>query len=159
MFALPDTKIVDINTYMPVLIDLLERGESVCLTITGQSMTPFLVHGRDQIRFQKPDRTLQRGDMAFFRRATGEYIMHRICRSDEHGYFFLGDNQQSIEGPIPPEQVFGLIIQVCRKGRWIGPGDFWWDFFAGPWLTLLPCRPLLRKAYQLIGGVFPGRTK
>ena len=153
-----EPKIVDIHAYMPVLLDLLEQGQTVCLTVTGSSMVPFLVHGRDQIRFQKPNRPLARGDMAFFRRRNGDYIMHRICQTDERGYHFVGDNQQSIEGPIAPEQVFGLITQVYRKGTWIGPGDFWWDFFAGPWLTLLPCRPLLRKIYGLMGGGRHSRT-
>jgi hypothetical protein len=115
-------------------------------------MAPFLMHGRDQIRFQAPDRPLKPGDMAFFQRTNGDYVMHRVCQVTGEGYFFVGDNQQIIEGPIAPDQVFGLITQVCRKGKWIGPGDFWWDFFAGPWLTLRPCRPLLRKLYGLMGG-------
>ena len=149
---MPEPKIVDIHAYLPVLIDLVNQGESVSLTITGSSMTPFLVHGRDQIRFQKPDRPLKRGDMAFFQRRNGDYIMHRVLRVSDDGYYFVGDGQQVIEGPIAPEQIFGRITQVCRKGKWIGPGNFWWDFFAGAWLTLLPCRPFLRKLYGLIGG-------
>lgn len=145
-------KIVDIHAYLPVLMDLVAQGQSVTLTITGSSMTPFLVHGRDQIRFQKPDRPLRRGDMAFFQRRNGDYIMHRVCRVSPGGYYFVGDGQQAVEGPIAPDQVFGLITQVCRKGRWIGPGDFWWDFFAGAWLTLLPCRPALRRLYGCVKG-------
>lgn len=149
---MPEPKIVDIHAYIPVLMDLVEQGETVCLPITGSSMVPFLVHGRDQIRFQKPDRPLRRGDLAFFQRPNGDYVMHRVCQIAPQGCYFLGDNQQTIEGPIPTQRVFGLITQVCRKDKWIGPGDFWWDFFAGPWLTLRPCRPLLRKLYGLMGG-------
>lgn len=149
---MPEPKIVDIHAYIPVLMDLVEQGETVCLPITGSSMVPFLVHGRDQIRFQKPDRPLRRGDLAFFQRPNGDYVMHRVCQITPQGCYFLGDNQQTIEGPIPTQRVFGLITQVCHKGKWIGPGDFWWDFFAGPWLTLRTCRPLLRKLYGLMGG-------
>ena len=64
----PKKRTVDIHTYLPVLMELLEQGESVSLTVTGNSMSPFLVHGRDQISFQKPSAPLKRGDMAFFRR-------------------------------------------------------------------------------------------
>lgn len=145
-----DPKIVDIHTYLPVLIDLVRQGESVTLTVTGNSMAPFLIHGRDQICFRQPDGPLQRGDMAFFQRKNGAYIMHRICRVDDNNmYYLVGDGQQVIEGPIAPEQVFGVVTGVCRKGRWIGPEDRWWRFFAGPWLRLLPLRPLLRKAYGI----------
>ena len=145
---------VEIHTYLPVLIGLLEQGKSASLTVTGNSMSPFLIHGRDQISFQKPDGPLRRGDMAFFRRTDGEYVMHRVLRAEEKGYFLVGDGQQEVEGPILPGQVFAVVKQVCRKGRWIGPGDFWWDFFAGPWLWLLPLRPLLRRLYNVYFRIF-----
>ena len=143
----PKKRTVDIHTYLPVLMELLEQGESVSLTVTGNSMSPFLVHGRDQISFQKPSAPLKRGDMAFFCRVNGDYVMHRVLRAEEDGYFLVGDGQQEVEGPVRPGQVFAVVKKVCRKGRWIGPGDFWWDFFAGPWLRLLPLRPLLRRLY------------
>lgn len=143
------TRTVEIQTFLPVLIDIINQGHTVALTITGHSMTPFLVHGRDQIRFRRPDGPLKRGDMAFFRRQNGAYVMHRVCRVDRQGrYYLVGDEQTLVEGPILPEQVFGVVVQVCRKGKWIGPGDFWWNFFAGPWLALRPVRPAFRRLYS-----------
>ena len=88
---------VEIHAYLPVLIGLLEQGKSASLTVTGNSMSPFLIHGRDQISFQKPDGPLKRGDMAFFRRTDGEYVMHRVLRAEENGYFLVGDGQQEVE--------------------------------------------------------------
>lgn len=148
-------RIVDIDTYLPVLMDLLRQGKRVSLTVTGNSMSPFLIHGRDQISFRQPDGPLKRGDMVFFQRRDGAYIMHRILRVDQDGsYTVVGDGQQFPEGPVASEQVFAVVDRVCRKGRWIGPGDFWWDFFAGPWLRLLPLRPLLRKIYGVYHHLF-----
>ena len=49
-----NTKIVDIYTYMPVLQELLSQGKEVSITITGNSMSPFLVHGRDKIMICLP---------------------------------------------------------------------------------------------------------
>ena len=148
-------KIVDIQTYLPVLMDLIRQGESACLTVTGNSMAPFLIHGRDQVSLCRPEGALRRGDIAFFQRESGEYIMHRICRVDGAGnYFLVGDGQQYIEGPVPPKQVFAVVTQVCRKGRWIEPGDFWWKFFAGAWLRLLPLRPAIRRLYGVYVRVF-----
>ena len=40
-------RIVDIYEYMPVLIDILQSGKEVNLTVTGSSMAPFLGHLRD----------------------------------------------------------------------------------------------------------------
>ena len=148
-------KSVDLNTYLPVLADLVEQGHIASLTVTGNSMSPFLVHGRDQICFRRPEGPLKRGDMAFFQRKNGAYVMHRICRVDPEGnYYLVGDGQRDIEGPIAPGQVLGVVTQVCRKGTWLGPKSFWWRFFAGPWLWLHPLRPQLRRTYGWISRIW-----
>lgn len=138
---------IDAQTYLPVLLELLEEGRQVTLTVTGSSMTPFLAPLRDSICFQRPEAPLRRGDMGFFRRTDGSYIMHRVYRAGPEGYCFLGDGQQTVEGPVAPGQVFAVVTKVRRKGRWIGPEDFWWRFFAGPWLWLRPLRPWLRRGW------------
>ena len=146
-----EPRIVDIDAYMPVLRELLAQGQSVSLTVTGESMSPFLRHGRDQIRLAAVTAPPQRGDMVFFRRRNGLYIMHRVLRRMPDGnYAIIGDGQQQVESPIAPEQIFAVVTQVCRKGIWLGPESFWWRFFAGPWLTLLPLRPLLRRMARFI---------
>ena len=146
-----EPRIVDIDAYMPVLRELLAQGQSVSLTVTGESMSPFLRHGRDQIRLAAVTAPPQRGDMVFFRRRNGQYIMHRVLRRMPDGnYAIIGDGQQQVESPIAPEQIFAVATQVCRKGIWLGPESFWWRFFAGPWLTLLPLRPLLRRMARFI---------
>lgn len=143
-------RIVDIDAYMPVLCDLLAQGKEVCLTITGNSMSPFIIHGRDEILIAPPDGNWNKGDMAFFRRAGGQYVMHRICRVTSEGYFFIGDGQISPEGPISSAQIFGKITSVRRKGKWIGPGDFRWEFFEHVWLNLIPFRPVCKRVYALL---------
>lgn len=146
-----EPRIVDIDAYMPVLRELLAQGQSVSLTVTGESMSPFLRHRRDQIRLAAVTAPPQRGDMVFFRRRNGQYIMHRVLRRMPDGnYAIIGDGQQQVESPIAPEQIFAVVTQVCRKGVWLGPESFWWRFFAGPWLTLLPLRPLLRRMARFI---------
>lgn len=144
-------RIVDIDTYMPVLQELLAQGKQVSLVITGNSMSPFLVHGRDEILIVAPHGKWKKGDMAFFQRTDGHYVMHRIvkCVSDKE-YFFVGDGQQVIEGPIASAQIFGKIVSVKRKGRWIGPGNFWWEFFEHVWLRMIPFRRVVCKVYGLL---------
>ena len=56
--------------------------------------------------------------------------MHRIHHINKEGkLFIIGDAQVDMEGPIDKEQVFAIITKVKRKGKWITPGDFWWEFF------------------------------
>lgn len=145
-------RIVDIYEYMPVMIELIEQGKEVSMTVTGNSMSPFLIHERDQILMKKPDRQWKKGDIAFFRRKTGKYIMHRIQRVDAEGKcWFVGDAQTEIEGPIEPEQIFARISAVNRKGKWIYPGNFWWEFFEHVWIRMIPFRRVVWRLYSLAG--------
>lgn len=145
-------KIVDTYEYVSALKELTEAGEEVSMLITGSSMNPFLIHGRDTICFKKPTGPLKKGDMVFFQRMTGQYVMHRICRIKDGTYYIIGDGQTEIEGPVDRGQIFAVVTRVKRKGKWIGPGDFWWKFFAGPWLYVIPLRRPLMKLYAVTGG-------
>lgn len=141
---------IDTKEYIGMLRELIEEGKEVSLLISGVSMTPFLGHHRDTICFKKPDRPLRKGDMVFYQRWTGQYVMHRICKVKSDGYYIVGDAQTDIDGPIKEEQIFGLITKVCRKGKWIGPGNFWWEFFEHVWLVIIPVRPVILGMYNII---------
>ena len=142
-------KKVDTFEYVSVLKELVEEGREVSMLISGSSMSPFLCHGRDQVYFKAPDRPLRVGDMVFFQRRSGQYVLHRICKVKDGGYYIVGDAQTAIEGPVSREQIFALVTRVQRKGRILAPGDFWWEFFARVWVRLIPLRPLLVRAYGL----------
>ena len=141
-------KKVDIYAYMAMLQELTEQGNEVSLRITGNSMVPFLHDERDDIFFRKPDRALEKGDMVFYRRRDGQYVMHRIVKVCPDGSFdLIGDGQWIIEHGIRPEQIFGLITKVRRKGKLLTDGDFCWEFFRRVWLNLIPARKFLMKSY------------
>ena len=141
-------KEVDINTYLPVLIDIIQNGKEVSLMVSGSSMSPFLIHHRDTIIFKKPERPFKRGDMVFYRRPTGQYVMHRIHHIDSKGMLYIvGDAQTEIEGPVNPQQVFAIIVKVIRKGKLIQPGNFWWWFFSHAWIRMVPIRPIIVRLY------------
>lgn len=141
-------RVIDTGAYISVLRELTEEGKEVRLLISGNSMAPFLIHDRDSIRFKKPDRLLRVGDMVFFQRDNGRFVMHRIWRVVPEGYMIVGDAQTVPEGPIREEQIFGLITSVCRKGRWISAGDFWWNFFSRVWIRCLRPRRRIIGIYE-----------
>ena len=141
---------VDTQEYVSMLKDLVEEGHQVSLLISGSSMAPFLIHRRDTVYFKKPDRALKEGDIVFYRRANGRYVMHRIRWIRQDGYYMIGDGQTQTEGPLKREQIFGLITAVKRKDKLIRPGDFWWEFFARVWLRIIPLRGLIRRLYTVI---------
>ena len=142
-------RIVDIHTYLPVLIDIIKSGKDVSVTVTGSSMAPFLAHLRDSIIVSPPPRQFHRGDMVFFQRQDSSYVMHRIHHLKEGKLYLVGDNQTEIEGPIDPEQVFGIVRKVIRNGKLLQKGDFWWDFFEKAWIRIVPLRSAAVKAVSI----------
>ena len=141
---------VDTKEYVSVLRELVEDGREVSLLVSGSSMSPFLAHQRDYIYFKKPDRELRKGDMVFYQRRTGQYVMHRIWKVKNDKYYMVGDAQQEIEGPLERDQIFAIITKVQRKGKWIEPGDFWWEFFERVWINIVPVRRVLVKMYGVV---------
>ena len=61
-----------------MLRTLIEEGKQVSMIISGSSMAPFLIHARDHICLERPSGELRKGDMVFYQRSNGEYVMHRI---------------------------------------------------------------------------------
>ena len=131
-------KVIDTREYVSVLKQLTDEGREVSMRIAGNSMAPFLI--RDTIFFRKPEAKLKKGDMVFFKRRNGQYIMHRIHHVKPDGYYIVGDAQCMIEGPVEEEQIFAVVTKVIRKGKTIQPGDFWWEFFRHVWLHIVPVR-------------------
>ncbi len=112
-------------------------------------MAPFLIHHRDFIFFGPIDRPLKRGDMVFYQRDNGQYVMHRICRvnSASSTYDIIGDAQTEIERGVRSDQVFAVVFKVQRKGKLLGPESFWWKFFESVWLCVRPFRRVIMKLY------------
>ena len=148
-------RIVDNQEYMKVVRSILEEGKEVPLVVTGNSMMPFLIDRRDQVLIKRIERPLKKGDIAFFQRENGQYIMHRIHfmrkddRTGENQFYFIGDGQKNIEGPIRQSQIFGVITGVLRKGKYLDEHTFTWRFFKNIWRYVIPMRSLIIKIYSL----------
>ena len=134
---------------MPKIEALLELSDAVPLVISGGSMSPSLVHHRDTVYLSKPNRPLKRGDMIFYRRDNGQYILHRIYRVKDGRYCLVGDAQTGLEPDIRPDQVIAVVNAVRRKGKLVKPGDLSWEFFEHCWIRLVSVRPYLVKLYSI----------
>ena len=143
-------KKVDTSEYISMLRELTDQGSEVQVRISGNSMLPFLADQRDFIYFKHPDRPLRRGDMVVYQRQNGQYIAHRVWKAKPEGVYLVGDAQEQIEGPLSEAQVFGLVTKVQRKGKWIGPGDLWWEFFEHVWVRMVPLRIPVMRLYGLL---------
>lgn len=128
------------------------RAENLPLLISGGSMTPFLIGGRDTVFLSRPEGPVKRGDILLYLRSSGSYVLHRVYRVTKDGYTMLGDAQSTPEPGIRPDQIIARVTRVQRKGKLLQPGDFWWEFFAKVWLRIRPVRKIIHGVYSIITG-------
>ena len=139
---------------MEPLLALLDETEAVPLVISGNSMTPFLVHQRDTVYLSKPNKPLKKGDMVLYQRTNGAFILHRILAVENDFYTMVGDAQTHPEQGIKAHQIRAVVIAVRRKDKLLQSGSFWWDFFEIVWIRIIPLRPVLRNIYSTVKRFF-----
>ena len=126
---------------------LLAGGSSVQFKPQGYSMYPLFVPGRDEaIVVPANPELLKRGDVVLYRRDGDILVLHRIWKRKGEKFYLVGDNQKEIEGPLRPDQMKGILVQIIRKGRSFSTKNVLYRFFAALWLLLRPLRPFLSHA-------------
>lgn len=135
-----------------VIQDKIAQGEPLLIAPQGTSMFPFLIAGRDKVLITPitSQKRPRRGDIVLYRREEGLLVLHRMHHHNRKGYFFTGDNQTELEGPLDREQLLGIVTRICRQGRDFSPRHpaFW---IAGRlWLRVRPFRPMISKSAKKI---------
>ena len=121
--------------------DALAQGGSFVLTVTGNSMRPTLVPGRDRVCLVRAG-IVRAGDIVFFRRSAGVYILHRVLRVDGDVCTVNGDSQAWTE-QIPRSAILGSVSRICRNGRWMDTDTLAMKTYGTLWRTTRKLRPTL----------------
>lgn len=132
---------VDAPVLGEAVCEALAQGGSFVLTVTGSSMRPTLVPGRDQVCLTAPGK-IRVGDIVFFRRSTGEYILHRVLRQKGDRYTVNGDSQAWTE-EVPADAVIGVVSRIRRDGKWLDTGALFAKTYSALWRLTRPVRPAL----------------
>ena len=123
---------------------LLLQGSAVQFKPQGYSMYPLFVHGRDQAVVAPVNaEQLKRGDVVLYRRDESILVLHRIWKHRGDRFYLVGDNQKEIEGPLRPDQMRGILVEIVRNGRRFSVKNPIYRILSALWLLLRPLRPLL----------------
>ena len=93
---------------------VLEAGGEISFVTAGFSMLPLLRNRMDKVFLKKPVKELEKGDVIFYKRENGAYVLHRIIGKRHDGYVLRGDNQTDIEYAVSKEQVLAVLQKVVR---------------------------------------------
>lgn len=143
-------KIYNADDFIIIMNEKFNKNEVVNLTVTGNSMVPFLVHKRDSVILTPPDNDIKKGDILFYRRANGKCVLHRVQKITKDGLYFIGDSQNITEGPLDKCCVLARCDTAIRKGRIITKNSIIWKFFRSIWLNIIPLRLPLINIYSKI---------
>ena len=134
---------ISLADYYPLIQETLDQGGTFSLTITGTSMFPFIVGGRDKVTLSPLPEKLKKNDLPLYRRANGAFVLHRIVKVCKDGtYTCCGDHQWWLEKGLRREQMIGLATEYVRKGRTLTNRNLNYRIYRTFWTWTLPLRPL-----------------
>ena len=107
--------------------DILNRGFSLRVKVTGRSMQPFLRGGEIVTIKKVPCSELRIGDLIFFDNSVGSPVLHRIVRKkmrDEDDLTFQtrGDALRTYDGPVRHDEILGKVCKIERVHPESGTG-------------------------------------
>ena len=111
------SKEVSLNELVPVMREALEENGEVSFVSTGVSMMPTIRDRKDTVTLVKPQGKLKKGDIPFYRRENGQYVLHRIVFINGDTYVTCGDNQWVNEYNVRDDQIIGVLKSIERNGK------------------------------------------
>ncbi len=120
---------VSMADLVPVIKEITESGGKFSFKVTGGSMFPLLIEGRDSVILEKV-KTLKAGDIILYQRDDGNYVLHRIVKIKNGELYLCGDAQFVVEYPIRYDQVIAVVGAFVRKGETIPVTDSKYKFYT-----------------------------
>ncbi len=141
-------KTVALKEIYPIIKEKIDDGGVVKLPITGNSMLPLLVWGRDTVDLVKCENP-KKGDIIFYLRDNGQFVLHRIVGVDEKGYILCGDNQWNLEYGIQDRHIIAVVTSITRKGKEFDVTKTSYKIYSKLWMKVLPIRKYILAATRM----------
>ncbi len=133
---------VNFQDLFPIIQEAVSAGKTFSFRATGVSMRPYIKGGSDLVTLGPVTSELHKNDVVFYRRKSGQFVLHRIIKIEQNNRILLcGDNQFVIEQDISKEQIFAKLIKVEKKNKTVLPDSF----FSKSWCFFLPVRRFILK--------------
>ena len=135
------TIVKDKGLMMEEIRTLVSEGNTVTLTVKGNSMNPFIVHLRDRMTIGPwKDEDIRKGTVALVKDTRGSYVIHRIIKRNKDRVVLLGDGNIGFTETATLDNVIGIMHNIDRKGRIWTPQSTLWRLYSWFWMTLTPLR-------------------
>lgn len=133
---------------------VLDSGGEFTMFPKGTSMLPLIVQKRDSVTLAKPDGELHKGDIAFYLRDNGQYVLHRVIKAENGHYTMCGDNQLAPETGIETRHIIGVVRRITRNGKTLTDRTFSYRLYRFVWRSFF-----VRRVYFRFRRLFDGGKK
>ncbi len=110
-----DTNLCDYKTE-------LEKNGVIAFVPKGNSMWPTLKDKGQSVIVKIKTERLRPLDVAFYRRADGRNVLHRVMKVTDSGYIMCGDSQ-FVKERVAEDSVYGVMVGFYRGKRYIEVTD------------------------------------
>lgn len=145
---------VSFNELYPLIEEQLAKNGEIRFKPRGTSMLPLLRQGKDEVVVSKFDGELHKYDILFYRRADGDFILHRLIGFDkDKNPVMRGDNQFDKEYGITTSNVIGVVSSVIRNGKRIESGTsqfVLWVFYSRIYVCSVAVLRKIRRIFRRI---------
>lgn len=107
---------VSLEELYPIMCEVIESGGEFSFITRGTSMMPMLRNGVDTIVLKKAPEKLKKFQIPLYRRADGNFVLHRIVAVTDDGYTLVGDNQTIYEYGVKHSQVEAVAVAYIKDG-------------------------------------------
>ena len=105
-----------LSDFEPIIREVVESGGEFVMKTHGTSMLPLLHDGSDSVVLASKS-YFEIGDVAFYKRPNGQYVLHRIVGKRADGFVMRGDNQIINEYGITSEHIIAVMRAFIRNGK------------------------------------------
>ena len=100
---------MDLAALMPTIEEVISAGGVFRLYPRGTSMLPLLHEGTDSVELAAANE-YKVGDVLLYRRANGQFVLHRLIAVERDTLTFCGDHQNTLEYGVPKSAV---LAKMC----------------------------------------------
>jgi len=123
--------------------EILKKQGTLIFTPGGNSMQPLLSHHENPVVLVPVTERLKKGDIPFYKRPDGQYVLHRIVRVRKTSYDCCGDNQSAIEKNVTDDMILAKMTGFYRGETYISLDEAWVKRYSRRRMASRPLRRLI----------------
>ena len=138
------------NDVIAEAVRLVQKGVTVTFPVTGQSMLPFIIGGKESVILHRPG-LIDVGDVVLAWVDGNRYVVHRIIKLDYDRVTLMGDgNVRGTEHCLLKDVKARVTHVVDAKDKTHYLYNRWRMLGAKVWYWLRPIRRYLLAIYRRV---------